>query len=123
MENEARINVKLPADLLADVKLKAENNGTTVSTLVRNFLLAYVKHNNMPSCDMNNPIYSYHENAKKKRELKEAAEQAYKDYVEERDSLNEHSSLLDEGFSDKAKRIWHKAIKKYNDFCLTGEED
>lgn len=117
MENEVRINVKLPADLLADVKVKAEKHNTTVSVLVRDFLLAYVKHNNEPSCDTDNSIYSYHEKAKKKRELKEAIKHTREDFREKREDLKMSSRKLDTDVVASANYDWRLAIKEYKTFC------
>lgn len=115
MENEVRINVKLPADLLAEVKLKAEKNGITVSELVRKFFLAYAEHDNNISCDMTNSIYSYHENAKKKQELKENISKARAEFKEVRSNLTDfkqNSTLI-----MVARNEWHNAVEDYNVFC------
>jgi hypothetical protein len=115
MENETKITIKLPADLLADVKLKAEKSNTTVSSLVRNFLLAYIEHDNDFSCDRTNPIYSYHENAKKKQELKENISKArteFKDVRSNLSDLKQKSTLV-----SLARAEWHNAVEDYNTFC------
>lgn len=123
MENEVRITVKLPADLLADVKAKAEKTNTTVSALVRQFLLAYVKHNNELTCDTNNSIYSYHENAKKKRELKEAIKAAREDFRDKRaDALVLRDKLTKES-AEIAQIVWHAKVSEYNDFCQTDKKE
>ena len=118
MENETKITVKLPADLLAAVKTKSNADSLTVSALVRKLLLAYVQ-GEETSCETTNSIYSYQEVAKKKRELKEAVRLAHEDFnerqIEFQDFLERHHK--ESIFVANARRTWKHAVADYKAFC------
>ena len=120
MENEVRLNVKLPADLLEVVKAKAERDNFTVSSLIRKFFLAYVSDEAATVDKDSNSIYSYQEIAKKKRELKVAVKQAHEAFNEaQRDSselfVNKHTG--ESLFIEAARATWKSAVAEYNRFC------
>ena len=118
MENEARPAVKLPADLLAAVKDKADKNNLTVSALVRKFFLAYVSDEEI-SYKSTNAIYDYKEVAKRKRELKEAVKVAHEDFnerqIEFQDFFKQHHK--ESIFVANARKTWKHAVAEYKAFC------
>lgn len=119
MENEARLSIKLPADLLEAVKIKADKNNLTVSALVRKFFLTYVTDESEPVKESSNAIYHYQDVAKRKRELKEAIKEAHKDFTTRKlfyadyfkKTGEEHDSVL------MARHWWKDAIAEYRTFC------
>lgn len=118
MENETKITVKLPADLLAAVKDKAGKNNLTVSALVRKFFLAYIS-DEETSCKSTNAIYNYKEVAKRKRELKEAIKYAHEDFnerqIEFQDFFRQHHK--ESIFVANARKTWKYAVAEYKAFC------
>ena len=133
MKDEARLAVKLPADLLAEVHAKARSQGTTVSALVRKFFLAYVSSNweITGSLDIANPIYNYQENAKQKRKLKEDIKQLHTKFNEMQADEAEEPFYKTKGKREspvvsRAREDWKSAIEKYNTFsseCKTSKEN
>lgn len=115
MKNETRLSVKLPADLLAVVHAKAADRQTTVSALVRKFLVTYATTNWEADCDLANPIYTYQETAQRKRELKEETRQLHAEYAEAK-----QLSKVDKKYQQKAdntREQWKRSIDTYNTFC------
>lgn len=117
MENETKITIKLPADLLESVKVKAEKEGATVSSLVRNFFLAYTSTSQNINFEVNsaNSIYTYQDIAKRKRELKEAVKCAHEEYKETK--LRYSSFKKDCPAIIIARDLWKQAVADYNNFC------
>lgn len=115
MENEARLNIKLPADLLAEVKLIAEEKDLTVSTLVRNLLLHYAAANRSDTFGTDNSIYIYQDVAKRKRELREEIKRTHTNFNEAKSRFSnfKKESIL----VANARADWKSAIQDYNNFC------
>lgn len=119
MENETKITIKLPADLLAAVKAKADKKNTTVSALVRKFFLTYVTGEDELVCETSNAIYSYQDIAARKRELKEAVREAHKEFNERQQEYadffkqNKKESI----FVTNARYSWKRAVAEYKAFC------
>ena len=118
MENETRLTIRLPEDLLEAVKAKAERDNLTISSLTRKLFIAYIS-DESEAIDAN-PIYNYQDVAKKKRELKEAVKQAHKAFNE---AQQEYSNAFvnkrnkESIFVESARTSWKSAITDYNMFC------
>ena len=120
MENEAKLVVRLPEDLLAAVKVKASKNDLTVSALIRKFFLAYVANEGEVLCEASNAIYSYKEIANRKRELKEAVKKAHEAFNEaQRDSSGDfiNKKTKESIFVESARTSWKRAVYEYKAFC------
>ena len=120
MENETRLTIRLPEDLLEAVKAKAEKKNLTVSSLVRKFFLAYISDEDEAPNENSNSIYSYQDIAKKKRELKEAVKQAHEAFNEaQRDYSNMfvNRRTRESIFVESARDSWKGAVAAYNRFC------
>lgn len=117
MENETKVVIRLPEDLLCAVKAKANRNNLTVSALVRKFFLAYVADEEI-TCDTSNSIYSYNDVAKQKRELKEAVKLAHDAFNEAKSDDSFANQTTKEGiFVDTARARWKRTVADYKAFC------
>lgn len=120
MQNETRLTVRLPEDLLEAVKTKAEAESLTISSLIRNFFLDYISAENETLDRNSNSIYTYWEVAKKKRELKEAVKQAHEAFNE---TQRECANLLvnkrtgESIYITTAREEWKGSVAAYNSFC------
>ena len=60
-------------------------------------------------------IYTYHEFAKKKRELKENIQKAHNNYLALRNSLA--GFVKESVLVEQARLVWRDAVDEYNTFC------
>lgn len=125
MENEVRLNIKLPESLLEAVKqkVKEKENGLTVSSVTRLLLTNYVN-----SDDLLNKYTAvtaesktqYHEIAQRKRELKLAISKTHDEYLQARYLRQNESGVTRITSSydiELARKAWKQTIAEYKKFC------
>lgn len=126
MENEVRLNIKLPESLLEAAKQKAKENELTVSSLTRLLLTNYINSNELLVSNNNCKSIAvesktqYHEIAQRKRELKLAISKAHDEYLQARYPRPKESGVtrITSPYGiELARKAWKQAIAEYKKFC------
>ena len=121
MDNEVRLNIKLPKELLDAAKAAAKEKQLTVSSLTRVLLSNYINSENrdvLCVAEIQKPKIAstrYHDVAQKKRELKQRIAEAHEEYLQYRHP--KPGRYVTAYGVELARQAWKQAINEYKTFC------